>query len=415
LEVFYEGYGSAAGFGGSNLITNSDAELIFGWGAARSSYGKCYDWLRDGGDSTTFHTNCDNKGSTVTVAKLSTNYIVGGYTTTDWATTGYSADTSAFLFQLTNGFKLDRCGAGGCSNHERYSASSYWPTFGGGHDLYLHRGSTYCNVGYTFACRVGSYATSTCRNDFCGAYSSLTFSELEVWYENGGSSQGFQNSALITSSYENLLYGFGVPIQPWVRCYSKANDGGTHTAFHSTCDNKGATVVVARLSTGKIVGGYTTTDWVTTGYSADSSAFLFELTGGHKYERCGAGGCNNYERYSASSYGPTFGGGHDLYLHDTSTYCNIGYTFACRVGSYASTTCRNDFCSAYSNMGFDELEVWYGEDCVRHSTSGLTLWDSNYLSTGYPRYKDQNTGVYFVQQSDGTYRITQDGSTSPDC
>ena len=67
-----------------------------------------------------------------------------------------------------------------------YDASSYGPTFGGGHDWYVADGlnSGYCNLGYSYPCRKGTYSSDACRTDLCGSYNSWTITDLETWYVN---------------------------------------------------------------------------------------------------------------------------------------------------------------------------------------------------------------------------------------
>ena len=106
------------------------------------------------------------------------------------------------------------------------------------------------------------------------------------------------------------------------------------------------------------------------GYRYDSKAFLFSLvnkpgwapvkltqTGQYSYYR--------YSTYSCSSYGPTFGGGHDIYVSDyassnTNSHTNLGYTYAAPSGySYGSTFARTFLAGSYYNFQPDEVETFY--------------------------------------------------------
>ncbi|CAB4383846.1 unnamed protein product [Rhizophagus irregularis] len=60
---------------------------------------------RDGIDSNSFHTNCDNKGATIWVAKIKdSTQLVGGYNPLDWSgDSGYKATVNSFLFSTTDG------------------------------------------------------------------------------------------------------------------------------------------------------------------------------------------------------------------------------------------------------------------------------------------------------------------------
>lgn len=98
------------------------------------------------------------------------------------------------------------------------------------------------------------------------------------------------------------------------------------SAFHSSCDHKGPTIVLIRSSDGNSYGGYTSVSWTTDGpYREDSKAFLFRM--------CPEAGQGSRQRirtekfqvsmptraqYSSASQGPTFGAGQDLLTFTTS-------------------------------------------------------------------------------------------------
>ena len=73
---------------------------------------------------------------------------------------------------------------------------------------------------------------------------------------------------------------------------------------------------------------------------------------------------NKYSIYTASNYGPTFGGGHDIYIVDnarfsTSSYSNFGYTYRPPYGySYRSSKTRSLLAGSY-NFKPTEVEVFY--------------------------------------------------------
>ncbi|KAK3590757.1 hypothetical protein CHS0354_017271 [Potamilus streckersoni] len=97
--------------------------------------------------------------------------------------------------------------------------------------------------------------------------------------------------------------------------YSAERDGCNAAVFHSKCNNQGPTLTVLLNGYKTIFGGYTTMSWQNgSNYVHDSAAFLFQL--------CYNGELNpkrfNVKLpanaiYNHSSYGPTFGSGHDLY------------------------------------------------------------------------------------------------------
>ncbi len=91
---------------------------------------------RDGFAASTFHSLCNNKGSTLTVFKATTGYIAGGYTSVSWASIGsYVSDSNAFLFTLTNPSNMPLKLAITIADYALYDSPSNGPTFGGGHDM----------------------------------------------------------------------------------------------------------------------------------------------------------------------------------------------------------------------------------------------------------------------------------------
>ena len=91
----------------------------------------------------------------------------------------------------------------------------------------------------------------------------------------------------------------------------------------------------------------------------DANAFLFSLTNNFKHAQTGiVASTDTYSVYDCSSYGPTFGGGHDFYTDlRTSAYANLGYTYACRVGIYGSSECWDDFAGGF-DFSLVEIEVY---------------------------------------------------------
>ena len=88
--------------------------------------------------------------------------------------------------------------------------------------------------------------------------------------------------------------------------------GNTAKSFHNYCDNKGPTLTVVYATSGYYFGGYTTENWdCSNAYKKDANAFIFSLNN-NKYAKAS----NDNAIYCNSSYGPTFGGGHDLYIAD---------------------------------------------------------------------------------------------------
>jgi len=102
--------------------------------------------------------------------------------------------------------------------------------------------------------------------------------------------------------------------------YQNTLDGDSAGNFHSRCDGKGATVVIYESVNGNIFGGYTSRSWSNPSsgrYYSSTGSFLFRLR--PSMERYDLKiGRENYAVYHRNTYGPTFGGGHEIYITD---YC----------------------------------------------------------------------------------------------
>lgn len=112
--------------------------------------------------------------------------------------------------------------------------------------------------------------------------------------------------------------------------YRATLHGDTASAFHSKCDNKGPTLTIVETTTGRKFGGFSNLNWdQSANYKTnDAGAFLFSLDTKIKFKNTNSSNII----YGNSSYGPTFGGGHDFYIADKCTtnvqnYCNFPYSY----------------------------------------------------------------------------------------
>ena len=78
----------------------------------------------------------------------------------------------------------------------------------------------------------------------------------------------------------------------------------------------------------KIFGGFTTVNWDTSGYyKSDTNSFIFSVDLASKYPHSGDNAI-----YCGSSYGPSFGGGHDISINNNPNtsdpnYLNVNHTY----------------------------------------------------------------------------------------
>lgn len=96
--------------------------------------------------------------------------------------------------------------------------------------------------------------------------------------------------------------------------YRASKDGTDAASFHKHCDGKGATITIIKCqfngsSKQSIIGGFLDQSWSSTGGWLNSSkAFIFSIT---NRVTCPVS-IQTQAAYAQQSYGPTFGGGHDL-------------------------------------------------------------------------------------------------------
>lgn len=145
--------------------------------------------------------------------------------------------------------------------------------------------------------------------------------------------------------------------------YQATRDGYSNTSFHKLCDNKGPTVTLVKNKTGYVFGGYTSANWTQSGsYETDQSAFLFTIENkeGNVALKWNVSSGGGNAIHNNSSYGPTFGGGHDLHLISGSQSKSGDYWQAQGVSwghTYgASGKTKVDFCG--DNLQIVELEVY---------------------------------------------------------
>ena len=92
--------------------------------------------------------------------------------------------------------------------------------------------------------------------------------------------------------------------------------------FHQKCDGKKNTITVVLTRNGRRFGGFTHAKWdKSNGYKSDEKGFLFSLDSKEVY----ANKKENYGIYCYNDKGPTFGGGHDLFIDDNCNKNNENY------------------------------------------------------------------------------------------
>lgn len=165
-------------------------------------------------------------------------------------------------------------------------------------------------------------------------------SEINVYYE-----EMKKNSDILNSKEEfvQILKGirksFEFKIKNIILLYKASKDGDSSSAFHQKCNEKSFTITIVKTIKNKRFGGFTVCSWNSnSSYYSDRYAFIFSLDNKENYY------INNYSGenaiYCNSSYGPTFGSGHDFYISNgcksnSSSYDNTQYTYFTKNKKYA--------------------------------------------------------------------------------
>ncbi len=113
-----------------------------------------------------------------------------------------------------------------------------------------------------------------------------------------------------------------------------------------------------RSTTGHTFGGYASAPWISTGgYTNAAGCFLFLVENPHN-DAPTCFECSNVQHamYCGSNRGPTFGGGHDLVLHEGGDTAQ-SYTYF--PGSYTDTLGRGHATFTGAKIFTPEdYEVW---------------------------------------------------------
>jgi hypothetical protein len=100
--------------------------------------------------------------------------------------------------------------------------------------------------------------------------------------------------------------------------YNSSLDGFNTTSFHKNCDNKGATIWIAKIKNSKqLIGGYNPLDWDGHGRKNTRSSFLFNIPNEKNISAKVSHNTTMYAIYCHSKHGPSMG---DLYCPDSNIW-----------------------------------------------------------------------------------------------
>jgi len=144
----------------------------------------------------------------------------------------------------------------------------------------------------------------------------------------------FVGGSLLSSEHQKKLNEwYGNPNQQWTLLYKGSANGFQAANFHSLCNSKGPTISVMKSTSNHLFGGYSPIAWTSrNNYVYDQHTFIFTLTNPHglpptKYSNTGPSHSNAYSIYDNASYGPTFGGGHDIMISGAANSTNCSSNF----------------------------------------------------------------------------------------
>jgi hypothetical protein len=120
----------------------------------------------------------------------------------------------------------------------------------------------------------------------------------------------------------------------WTLLYRGTLDGFGANAFHSNCyGHKNTLTILKAKGSSYIFGGFTSVNWNSSEYyKSDPNAFLFSLTNRDNQPCKMRQILTNKSILCHSIYGPTFGGGHDIFICDSSntsagSYSKLGHSY----------------------------------------------------------------------------------------
>jgi hypothetical protein len=193
---------------------------------------------------------------------------------------------------------------------------------------------------------------------------------------NGKNLLGFNGSTKLIDNYsvvDTVVYSLSSSIPDYIKntdqyinkfitntsyylLYRGSVNGFNSTTFHNICNNVGPTLTIIKLANGTILAGYTSLVWNNnTEYAGNGSAFLYNITNDvyFTFEN------KSYNIYRNPGYGPTFGGGHDMYIQ----LSNLSESYVYGQHSYTNPNGKNLLGLAGTTKLTDtyaivDVEVW---------------------------------------------------------
>jgi len=172
----------------------------------------------------------------------------------------------------------------------------------------------------------------------------------------------WNDSVLLTKADKKpMLRLFGQGGVKMTLLFRASKDGMTAQAFHTNCDNKGPTLILIKpANETHIFGGFYTGNWQGAGRYTTDESWIFSLRNPTGQPLKLLPIQNTTWVYVHNTYGPTFGGGHDIYVNSNfnsgSNYCNP-HTYKTVAEGFEGAYTTNTLAGSY-NFTITELEVF---------------------------------------------------------
>jgi len=164
-------------------------------------------------------------------------------------------------------------------------------------------------------------------------------------------------SVLLTPHYYGILQScLGSP-RVWTLLYRGTRDGWASSTFHALCASRGSTITIMRSTGNYLFGGYNPSSWTNTnaGYQTGPGSWIFTLHNPHGKPPTVFHWKQHYGPYDQVTYGPTFGGGHDIHLtnnNGSGSYSNFPHSYNDTLGH------GNNTFTGSRNWTLNEVEVF---------------------------------------------------------
>ncbi len=214
-----------------------------------------------------------------------------------------------------------------------------------------------CNINGYCSCKPGfaDKICSTCSLIFKIKY----FFNLSFFFFTDIGLDYILNTVILTQNEVSSVYSM-TGVKNTVLLYRASRDGFTNVAFHAKCDGRAKTITIIKTRDNYVFGGYTGASWdSTSGYKYDTSAYIFSLrrNGVSGLSRYSVGsGYYSYAIYASAAFGPTFGGGHNLYIRDRSDVYTGSYTY--HSSYYSGIPSSTYLAGTYNTWLTNDIEVF---------------------------------------------------------